>query len=158
VRGIKARSDGIRTWAEQDIRAFEATHPIGSRPRLALALLLYTGQRRSDVVRMGRQHVSEGSIEVRQKKTGSPLRIPLHAELRTIIDATPSKHLTFFVTKHGKPYTPGGFGNWFRECCDEAGLFKGWSAHGLRKAICRRLAEAGFCQCHRRCLWSSLIA
>jgi integrase len=59
VRGPKFRSDGFYTWTEEDIAAFEATHPVGSRARLALALGLYTGQRRSDVVRMGRQHVRD---------------------------------------------------------------------------------------------------
>src|SRR5215471_13306138 len=51
------RGDGFHTWTEDEIARYEAHHPIGTKPRLALALLLYTGQRRSDVVRMGRQHI-----------------------------------------------------------------------------------------------------
>src|SRR5215470_14104626 len=54
-RAIKG--DGFHTWTEDEIAQFESYHPIGSKPRLALALLLYTAQRRSDVVKMGRQHV-----------------------------------------------------------------------------------------------------
>jgi integrase len=50
------------------------------------------------------------------------------------------------VTSFGKPYTANGFGNWFRELCDEAGC-PGVSAHGLRKATARRLAEIG-CSAH----------
>ncbi|HKA64882.1 MAG TPA: tyrosine-type recombinase/integrase, partial [Methyloceanibacter sp.] len=144
--GVKVKlrkSEGFRTWSEDDIAAFEARHPVGSRARLALALLLYTAQRRSDVVRMGRQHVRKGAIEVRQQKTGTTLSIPIHPELKAILDATPSEHLTFLTTKDGKPFSPAGLTNWFRECCNEAGLPKGTSAHGLRKAACRRLAEAG---------------
>ena len=99
--------------------------------------------RRSDVVRMGRQHVRKDAIEVRQQKTGTTLSIPIHPDLKAILDATPSEHLTFLTTKDGKPFSPAGFTNWFRECCIEAGLPKGSSAHGLRKAACRRLAEAG---------------
>src|SRR5207302_10655570 len=57
VKSVKLRSGGIYTWTEADIAAFEAKHPIGSRARLALALLLYTAQRRSDVIRIGRQHL-----------------------------------------------------------------------------------------------------
>jgi integrase len=53
-----------------------------------------------------------------------------------------SDNLTFLVTAQGAPFTPAGFGNWFRECCDAVGL-KNCSAHGLRKAAARRLAEAG---------------
>ena len=60
TRDIKQRSikgDGFHTWTDDEIAQFEAHHPIGTKPRLALALLLYTAQRRSDVVRMGRQHI-----------------------------------------------------------------------------------------------------
>lgn len=107
-----------------------------------MALMLYTGQRRSDVVRMGRQHVTDGWIAVRQQKTGAPLRIPLHPALRAILDVLPATNMTFILTDFGKPFTAAGFGNWFRERCDEAGLPQ-CSAHGLRKAASRRLAEAG---------------
>ena len=47
------------------------------------------------------------------------------------------------TTAFGKPFTAPGFTNWFREVCNEAGLPKGTSVHGLRKAMCRRLTEAG---------------
>jgi integrase len=78
IKKVKARSEGFHTWTEDEIAAFEAAWPIGTRARLAFGLLLYTAQRRSDVVRMGRQHVHAGNIEVRQQKTGRPLLIPLH--------------------------------------------------------------------------------
>jgi hypothetical protein len=50
--------------------------------------------------------------------------------------------LTFLVTKHGKPFTANGFGNWFRDRCDEARLPQ-CSAHGLRKAGATIAAENG---------------
>jgi integrase len=59
---------------------------------------------------------------------------------------------TFLATAEGKPFTAAGFGNWFRDRCDEAGL-EGFSAHGLRKAGCRRLEEAG-CTAHEIAAWS----
>jgi integrase len=105
--------------------------------------LLYTGQRRSDIVQMGRQHIRDGILHLRQQKTGAPLAIPLHPALQAVLNATVSEHLTFLTTRGGSPFTPAGFTNWFREVCNEAGLPKGISAHGLRKAACRRLAEAG---------------
>jgi integrase len=147
IRGTKIKTDGYRTWTEADIEAFEARHPVGSRARLALALLLYTAQRRSDVVRMGRQHVRNGALSVRQQKTGRALEIPVHPALQAVLDATPSHHLTFLTTQAGKPFSPAGFTNWFRDMCNEAGIPRGTSAHGLRKAACRRLAEAG-CSAH----------
>jgi integrase len=146
TQGIKLprpKTDGYYCWAEGDIAQFEARHPVGTQPRLALGLLLYTGQRRSDVIRMGRQHVRNGALTVRQQKTGATLMIPIHAELKAIIDGTPSPHLTFLTTDRGEPFGGANFSNYFREWCDAASLPKECSAHGLRKAACRRLAEAG---------------
>jgi integrase len=45
------------------------------------------------------------------------------------------------MTEKGAPFTPAGFGNWFRDQCNAAGL-RQCSAHGLRKAAAR-LANAG---------------
>lgn len=142
VRPVRMRSDGFYTWTEADIAAYEARHPISSKARLALALLLHTAQRRSDIVRMGRQHVRDGILTVRQQKTGALVELHMHPELQAIIAATPSGQLTFLVTEAGKPFTAAGFGNLFREWCDQAGL-TGCASHGLRKAAARRLAEAG---------------
>lgn len=133
---------GFAPWDEADIAKFEETWPTGSRERLALALLLYTGQRRSDVVKMGRQHVKDGMIRVRQQKTDTELFIPLHSALKAEIAAAPVEHLTFLTTAYGKPFSPAGFTNWFVESAGKAGL-TGKTPHGLRKAAARRMAEAG---------------
>lgn len=144
VRRPKIKTAGFRTWTEEDIAAFEVAHPVGTKARLAMALMLFTGQRRSDIVHMGRQHVRNGAIEVRQRKTGTVLTIPIHPDLQKIMDATPVGELTFLTTTQGKPYkSAASFGNWFGDCCRIAGLPKGTAAHGFRKAACRRLAEAG---------------
>jgi integrase len=95
---------------------------------------------------MGRQHVAEGVLSVRQQKTGRSLWIPVHEALASIMAETAASNLTFLVTDQGKPYSAAGFGNWFRDQCRAAGLH-GCSAHGLRKAAARRLAEAG-CTAH----------
>jgi integrase len=63
--------------------------------------------------------------------------------LRAALDATPSEHLTFLVTHGGKPFHADAFSHWFKGKCREAGLPARASVHGLRKAACRRLAEAG---------------
>ena len=137
---------GFHSWAIEEVHQFEDTHPIGSRARLAFALLLYTGQRRSDVVRLGRQHVRDGWLRFTQhkgrKRKPITLEIPIRPELGDIIDASPTGDLTFLVNEFGRPFTDAGFGNRFRKWCDEAGL-SGCSAHGLRKAAAARLAEAG---------------
>jgi integrase len=139
------KSAGFHSWDEQEISQFEERHPVGTRARLALALLLYTVQRRGDVVRLGRQHERDAglTISITQQKTGTAVVIPIHPHLRVILDATPSKHLTYLVTEAGKPFSAAGFGNWFADRCREAKLPARCRAHGLRKAACRRLAEAG---------------
>ena len=96
---------------------------------------------------MGRQHIHNGVLTIDQGKTEggeeAHLEIPVHPKLREIIDATPTVGVkTFLVTHFGKPYTAPGFGNWFRELCDAAEC-PDVSAHGLRKATARRLAEIG---------------
>lgn len=141
----KVTTTGYPTWTEEEIARFEAHHPIGSKARLAFALLLYTGQRRGDVVRMGRHMICAGAdgpeLVITQEKTRTEITIPMHPKLCEIIDATPMVGVkTLLVTHFGKPYTAPGFGNWVREICDEA-LCPGVSAHGLRKATATRFAD-----------------
>lgn len=143
VRRARTKKGGHRTWSDADIEKFRSVHALGTDPRLALELLLGTGQRRSDVVRMGRQHLRSGMISVRQQKTGQQLDIPLHQDLAAAIAVAPADRMTFLVGRYNKPYTPDGFGHWFNDACKAAGIDVGLSAHGLRKAMCVRLAEAG---------------
>jgi integrase len=139
----RVKTDGHHTWTETEIAQFETHHAIGSKARLALALGIYTGLRRGDAVALGPQHLREGMLTVRQGKTGRVIRIPVHSDLLAVLGATPSGNMAFLVTAFDKPFTAAGFGAWFRKRCDEAGLSEDCSFHGLRKAACRRLAEAG---------------
>jgi integrase len=137
------KSDGHHSWTDEEIEKFEARHPIGTRARLALTLLLYTGQRRGDVVRMGRQHVVNNVLSLKQEKTGNQIDIPVRQEIWDAANAMPkTSQLAFLVTDAGNAFTSAGFGNWFRECCDQAELPQ-CSAHGLRKAAATRMAENG---------------
>lgn len=142
IKQYRSRSDGFHTWTEDEIAKFEATHIIASRARLAFALLLHTSQRVSDVCKMGWQHVSGDAIAVKQQKTGKVLTIPLHPDLKIMLAALPRTNMTFIVTERGAPFTAKGLGDFFKKQCRLAGL-KHCSAHGLRKAAARRLAEAG---------------
>ena len=146
VRKIKYNTDGHHSWAAEEIAQYRDRHPIGSKARLALDLLLYTGGRREDAVRLGPQHVRDGRVRFTQAKNEhrNPIKvdIPLHPELATTIAATRSGHLTLLITAFGKPFTPAGFGNAMRDWFDQANL-RHCSAHGLRKACATALAEAG---------------
>lgn len=75
------------------------------------------------------------------------MHIPLHPDLKALLDRLPLTNLTFLMTAHGKPFVAAGFTNWFHDMVKEAGLPAGLSPHGLRKATCRCLAEAG-CSAH----------
>lgn len=146
VRRLRYATDGFHAWSVDEVRQFEARHPIGTKPRLALALLLFLGVRRGDVVTLGRQHVRSGAISFVPRKTRHRRKTlstkPILSELARIIDASPTGALTFLETSFGKPFTAAGFGNWFRAACDQAEL-KHCSAHGLRKAAATLAAESG---------------
>ena len=115
---LKSGSSGFHSWTSDEVGQFEATHPIGSKARLAFALLFYTGQRRSDIVRFGRQHLRNGKINFTQHKNRNrkpiSLSIPIVRALQEIIEKSPCGDLTFLVTDFGRPFTSCGFGNKFR--------------------------------------------
>lgn len=146
-----ANPDGHHCWTAAERARFEAHFPIGTKARLAYALLYYTGARRSDVVRLGRQNERQGGSELffrpvkTEKITGVSVTIPIEPELRDAINAGPTGDLTYIVSEDGTPYTADSFGNWFRDCCREAGVSKagerGCSPHGLRKALATKCAE-----------------
>lgn len=140
LKGFKNEGPGFHTWTDDEIDQFKARHPAGSKPRLALYMLLYLVQRRSDIVELGRQHRRGDRIEFRQIKTGRELSLRIHPDLQAEFDLAPKGELAYLVTEHGTPYSAAGFGNWFRRQCDMAGLPQ-CSAHGLRKAGARRMAE-----------------
>lgn len=141
-----ANPDGFHTWTVEEIRQFEARHPLGTKAHLALSLLLFTGVRRSDAVTLGRQLERDGWLhftEIKGRRRLTKQRaIPILPALRAAIDAAPSGHLTYLVIAFNKPFTANGFGNWFRRRCNEAGLSH-CSAHGLRKAGATIAAENG---------------
>ena len=111
-----------------------------------LALLMFTGHRRSDVIRFGKQHAKGERLAFTQhkgrKRKPKKLTLPLLPPLRSIIDASPCGELTFLINDLGRPFTAAGFGNKFRDWCNQAGL-PHCSAHGVRKAGATIAAENG---------------
>ena len=141
VRAPKPKTDGHHTWTTDEIVAFGNRWPLGTRERLAFDLLFYTGMRRGDVARLGRQHVKDGVIYMRTAKTGQAATVLIVPPLARSIAAGPCGELSFIVTDRGQPMTKEGFGNWFGDVCRATGV--PGRAHGLRKALASRLAEAG---------------
>lgn len=137
VSYFQGSDEGHHTWSLDEVAAFEKRHPAGTKAHLAFALLLYTGARRSDVVQLGQQMIRNGWLHFTETK-GRARRvkqreIPILPQLQAAIDAAKPGNLTFLVTEQGAPFSVAGFGNWFRDRCNEAKL-KQCSAHGLRKA------------------------
>ena len=145
LKGANAKL-GIHTWTEEEVERFEARWPIGTRARLAFDLLLYTGLRRGDVVKVGRQHVRNGVITIRTEKgrnsdKDNAVFIKILPPLARSIEATKTGDLSYLVTRDRTPFVKGSFGNWFKACCRAAGC--PGSAHGLRKAGASRAAMNG---------------
>ena len=146
VRSIRVKSEGFHSWSDAEIAQFEKHHPVGSRARLALALLLYTGQRRSDIVRLGRQLLRDCVLTVRQQKTGAEL-IPVHPTLQAILDDTPKDNMTFLTHSSSASQLP--------RTASETGSATRATQPGCRNARRmgyvrrqRRLAEAPGCTAH----------
>jgi hypothetical protein len=127
------KSAGFHTWTEDEITQFKERHASGTKARLAMEMLLQTGHARADVVRMGRQHVRNGTLSMRRQKTAVQFDIPVLPDLIAELALHPkTDQLAFLATENGKPFSAAGFGNKFREWCDQANLHH-CAAHGLRK-------------------------
>jgi integrase len=144
VKKLKAQTDGFHTWTVDEVRQFQAHHHVGTMPRLALDLMLYTGLRRGDVVTVGRQHVRDGVLTLKASKTGAAITATIYPALQASIDAVEGIGLAFIETERGQPFaSPASFGNWFRKQCIAAGLPDRCRAHGLRKAGATIAAQSG---------------
>jgi integrase len=139
----KPRNNGFPIWTEDDVAAYEQRWPIGTRQRVWLDLLLYTGLRRGDAVRLGRQHVRDGVATIPTEKSGGSIEvtIPILPVLAATLRAGPCSDLAFIAGESGRPLTKESFGNEFRNACRAAGV--SGSAHGLRKIAATRAANNG---------------
>jgi integrase len=146
---VKIReTGGHATWTDEQIDQFRNYHPLGTKPRLALELLLGLALRRGDAIALGRAHVKNGWVSYTQGKNRKrkPVKVeaPLPAELIAAIAACPAPpdSLTFLTNQWGKPFSEDGFTLWFRRQITAAGLPRACKAHGLRKGACRTMAES----------------
>lgn len=149
VRGVKrypSNPQGFHAWDEGEIARFYEVHQLGTPAHLAMTLMLYTGAAKCDAVQLGRGNLREGRLFYRRSKTkrnpdGIEIDIPIHPALAEALALRPDA-FTFLETAQRKARTVDGLGASMRKWCDKAGL-PNCASHGLRKAICRRIAEAG---------------
>lgn len=138
----KAVSEGYHRWSEDELSAFEAKHPLGTKARLAFALLLYGAQRSGDVRLMTHETIEGGRIQLDQSKTNNAVDVLVVEPLKEALAAGPLGDVTLLESNRGEPFTPKGFYNLMKRACIQAGLSH-CSPHGLRKSAARRCREAG---------------
>ena len=137
---LETDSQGYLPWLQEHIDRFVEAHPAGTKAYFALSLLFYSAQRRGDIVRFGRQHVSKDGADLiftqqkGEERKHRRMKLMIMPALQELFEGVPKDQLTFLVNSHGNPYSADAFGKWFHKCCLEAGL-KGYSAHGLRKSL-----------------------
>jgi len=143
VKVKRPKTEGFPVWSEEDVERYRQQWPIGTKERVWLDVLLYTGLRRGDAVRLGRQHVRDGIATVRTEKSQGAITvtIPILPELAATLKAGPCGELAFIVGDGAEPLTKESFGNMFRKACRAAGVNK--SAHGVRKIGATRAANNG---------------
>jgi integrase len=130
-------------WTEADAATYEARWPVGTRQRVWLDVLLYTGLRRGDAVRLGRQHIRNGVAAIKTEKSGYTVEVtlPILPVLAATLAAGPCGDLTFIAGAKGRPLTKESFGNEFKAACKAAGV--PGSSHGCRKIAATRAADNG---------------
>lgn len=139
---IKRDGDGFLAWSEEDVERYEARWPVGTPQRVWLAVLLYTGLRRGDAVRIGWRHVWNGVATIRTEKTNTEVSLPVLPALAEILEAGPTAADTWICGSKGGSLKKESFGNQFKDACLAAGL-ENKSAHGVRKIGAARAALAG---------------
>jgi len=142
TRPPKAETTGYHQWSEDELAAFEAKHKLGTKPRLAFALLLYGAQRSGDVRYMTAQTIAGGRIRLNQSKTSNAVDVPVVEPLEEALAAGPLGEHTLLESNRGEPFTPKGFYGMMKKACVSAGI-PHCSPHGLRKSAARRCREAG---------------
>jgi integrase len=128
-------------WPDHVLAAFEANAP--GHLRFAVMLCLYTGQRRSDVVKMKWSQFDGETIEVPvQQKTGEYVAVPCHHRLRSILSTMPRRSEFILTGERGQPYKAASLAGLIKRQLKAIGI-NGYSVHGLRSNAAQRLAEAG---------------
>ena len=145
--GIKVKlppSEGYHTWDAAEVEQYRDHWSLGTEPRLVMEFALETASRRTEITRIGRQHVKAGRIKIARVKGCNAVDIPISPALQAALDAmSPNEHLTYLLNAKGQPYTPEMLGDKFAEWATEAGLPSRCRLHGLRKSRTAQLASKG---------------
>jgi integrase len=114
----RPKGGGFPVWTEDEVARYEARWPIGTKERVWFDVLLYTGLRRGDAVKLGRQHVRDGVATIRTEKTGVTVAIPILPVLAATLAASPCGEL---LRREWKAADEGNV----RQCIS-GGVSSGW--------------------------------
>jgi integrase len=146
IRKLHRHKEPYEPWPQSLIDRFEVEARPQPTARLALLLLLYTGQRVSDVAAMQWRHYDGDTIEVSQAKTKTKLMVPCHSRLKAALDIVRRDHGPILTTQYGQPYGAAGLSTLVQRATANLNA-KQYTAHGLRCNAAVALAEAG-CTVH----------
>jgi hypothetical protein len=132
---------GHMPWTDEQIAA--AHEHLTGAMRRGILLGLYTGQRGSDIVRMGWTTLDRSGFRVKQKKTGVWVYCPVVDELAAEMATWEKAPGPFVRQESGKPYTRKLFSKHFAEVRDNIPALAGVTIHGLRSTAVVRLRRAG---------------
>lgn len=153
-------AEANRAWKaiELDVVMLAASDEL----RVAIALAAFAGLRQGDVIRLPWSAYKGGIIESRQAKTGDPIWVPAHSELRTVLDEARARlpdmaeklaqkgrpvPMTIVVGERGASFTEDGFRARFfkliRELEKKEWVWPGLTFHGLRHTAATMMADAG---------------
>lgn len=160
---------GHPAWTDDEIGRYRAKWSIGTVQRLCFELIYWTGARISDAVLIGPGMVGrDGVLQFTQRKTGEPAfvpwtcSLPRHAaamagdrqHMHAAIEARADRHMTYLATAQGRTRSAKALGHVVSDAASAISIDK--SAHGLRKARAKALAEAG-ATVHQIAAWTGHI-
>ncbi len=137
-------SEGLLPWLEEDIDKYYHRWSHGTHERVWIDVLLYTGLRRGDAVRIGWKDITTDNIihlKTEKSQFKTDVFLPILSELEETLKIGPIGDETFICGKGGNKLVKESFGNFFHEACNASGIKK--SAHRLRKLAAKRAANAG---------------
>lgn len=140
VSGLKSQQEPRTPWPVNMIEAFRAEADETSL--LVFELLLGTGQRIGDVLKMQWGQIDGNGIAVKQGKTGAKLFVPFTDRVRLALEATPRRGLTIVTQPNGRPCSYGYAWKLFKAVRDRIGAER-WDFHSLRHSAASELAAAG---------------
>jgi integrase len=132
---------GHKPWTDAQVDA--AHEHLTGMVRRGVMLMLYTGQRGSDMVRLGWTDIDDGGFRIQQQKTQREIYCPIADELAEEMGRWEKQPGPFVVQAGGYRYSRKQFSVHFNEARETIPALAGVTLHGLRATAVIRLRMAG---------------